>query len=74
VTDHGIAVNPARPEVAERLRAARLPVVGIEELHARALELSGTPRPIEFLDRIVGIVRYRDGTVLDHVNQVRPMT
>ena len=32
VTDHGIAVNPNRPEMAERLRAAGLPLTTIEEL------------------------------------------
>ncbi len=69
VTDHGIAVNPNRPDVAERLRAAGLPVTTIEALHARATELVGTPRPIEFLDKVVGIVRYRDGSVIDVVRQ-----
>jgi len=73
VTDHGIAVNPARPDVADRLRAAKLPVVDIEALHARAVEISGPPRPIEFLDRVVGVVRYRDGTVIDRVRQVKPL-
>jgi citrate lyase subunit alpha/citrate CoA-transferase len=73
VTDHGIAVNPNRPEVAQRLKDAGLPVVTIEDLYARALEISGEPSPIEFLDRIVGIVRFRDGTVIDVVRQVKPL-
>jgi len=71
VTDHGIAVNPNRPDVAERLKAAGLPVTTIHDLHARATELVGTPRPIEFLDKVVGIVRYRDGSVIDVVRQVK---
>ncbi len=74
VTDHGIAVHPSRPEVADRLRRAGLPVMSIGDLHARALEISGTPRPIDFLDRIVGLVRFRDGTVLDAVRQVKPLS
>ncbi|PKU21356.1 citrate lyase subunit alpha, partial [Telmatospirillum siberiense] len=61
VTDHGIAVNPKRPEVAERLKAAGLPVTSIEDLYKRAVALTGEPKPIEFLDKVVGIVRYRDG-------------
>jgi citrate lyase subunit alpha / citrate CoA-transferase len=73
VTDHGIAVNPNRPEVEKRLRSAGLPVSSIEDLYQRALEISGAPTPIEFLDRIVGIVRYRDGTVIDVVRQVKPL-
>ena len=71
VTDHGIAVNPGRPEVAERLKAAGLPVMSIEDLYQRAIALTGEPQPIEFLDRIVGVIRYRDGSVIDVVRQVK---
>src|SRR5207245_7766300 len=70
VTDHGIAVNPKRPEVEQRLRDAHLPVMTIEELHERAVALTGEPEPLEFTDRIVGIVRYRDGSVIGVVRQV----
>jgi len=71
VTDHGLAVNPARPEVAERLKLAGLPVMTINELYNRAIELTGEPTPIEFTDKIVGVVRYRDGSVIDVVRQVK---
>lgn len=72
VTDHGIAVNPARPEIAERLRAAHLPVTTIEDLYQRALDITGKPRSIEFLDKVVGLIRFRDGSVIDTVRQVAP--
>ncbi|HVN28642.1 MAG TPA: citrate lyase subunit alpha [Candidatus Binataceae bacterium] len=71
VTDHGIAVNPKRPEIEERLRDAHLPVMTIEELRQRAVELTGEPEPLEFAERIVGIIRYRDGSVIDVVRQVK---
>src|SRR5271166_361407 len=70
VTDQGIAVNQERPEVEKRLRDAGLPVLSIEELHRRAIALTGEPEPLKFLDRIVGLIRYRDGTVIDVVRQV----
>lgn len=70
VTDHGIAVNPARPELAQRLQEAGLPVVGIDELRRRALLLTGEPAPIAFTDKVVAVVRYRDGSVIDVVHQV----
>jgi citrate lyase subunit alpha / citrate CoA-transferase len=70
VTDHGIAVNPSRPDLAKRLSDAGLPVVTIEELHRRAIALTGEPEPLKFLDRIVAVIRYRDGTVIDVVRQV----
>jgi citrate lyase subunit alpha/citrate CoA-transferase len=72
VTDQGIAVNPKRPEIAERLKEAGLPIFPIEELYARAVAQTGEPKPIEFLDRIVALVRYRDGSVIDVVRQVKP--
>ncbi|ELY3543007.1 citrate lyase subunit alpha [Cronobacter turicensis] len=71
VTDHGIAVNPARPEVRERLVAAGVNVVDIHALCERAVAIAGEPKPIEFTDRIVGVVRYRDGSVIDVVRQVK---
>ncbi len=72
VTDHGIAVNPNRPEVEARLRAAGLPVCTLQELYERAVSITGEPQPIPFLDKVVGIIRYRDGSVLDVVRQVKP--
>lgn len=71
VTDHGIAVNPTRPELAERLQQAGLPVVTIDWLYQRALILTGAPKPIKFTDRVVAVVRYRDGSVIDVVHQIQ---
>ncbi|ANI82929.1 citrate lyase subunit alpha [Kosakonia oryzae] len=71
VTDHGIAVNPSRPEIYQRLVDKGLPVVSIEDLYQRALEISGHPKAIEFTSKIVGVVRYRDGSVIDVVRQVK---
>ncbi|WP_426785789.1 citrate lyase subunit alpha (plasmid) [Rahnella variigena] len=71
VTDHGIAVNPARPEIRLRLEDAGMKVMDIEALYQRAISLSGEPKPIAFTDRVVGVIRYRDGSVIDVVHQVR---
>ena len=71
VTDHGIAVNPARPELAERLKEAGMKIVSIEGLRERAEILTGKPNAIEFTDRVVAVVRYRDGSVIDVVRQVK---
>lgn len=69
VTERGIAVNPARPELADAGRAAGLPIVAIEELYERCLNLCGRPDPIEYEDRIVAAIEYRDGTLLDVVRK-----
>jgi citrate lyase subunit alpha/citrate CoA-transferase len=70
VTEYGIAVNPARPEVAERLVAAGLPVVPISELAAKAQSIIGTPSPLPFGSKVVGVVMNRDGSVLDKIYNV----
>ena len=70
VTDQGVAVNPLRPEVRERLIGAGIPVVDIEALKAAAESLTGKPDPVAFTDRIVGLVTYRDGSVIDVIRQV----
>ena len=67
VTERGIAVNPARPDLAERFRAANLPVLSIQELRAKALAMTGRPDSAPRSETLVGIVEYRDGTILDHI-------
>ena len=71
VTEYGIAVNPGRPEVRERLEAAGLHVVPIEELAAKATSIIGTPDPLPFGDKVVGVVMNRDGSVLDKIYNIK---
>jgi citrate lyase subunit alpha/citrate CoA-transferase len=33
--------------------------------------ITGVPRPIEFDDKVVGLIEYRDGSIIDVVRQVR---
>ncbi|WED25001.1 citrate lyase subunit alpha [Vibrio sp. JC009] len=71
VTDHGTAVNPAREDVQQRLTAAGIPLSSVEELQQKAEMLTGKPAPIEYLDNVVGYIRYRDGSVIDVIKQVK---
>lgn len=70
VTDQGVAVNPTRPDVEERLRKAGIRTHTIEELKNKAERLVGKPDPIRYKERIVGVVCYRDNTVLDIIRQI----
>lgn len=70
VTEYGIAVNPRRPGVAARLSEAGLRIVPIEDLYGMAVRICGKPAAVEITDEIVGIVRYRDGSVIDVVHAV----
>lgn len=71
VTDQGVAVNPNRPELKEKLIAAGLPVTTIEKLKERAERVVGKPEPIQYTDRIVGVLMYRNNTVIDVIRQIR---
>ena len=74
VTERGIAVNPARKELADRLRDARLPVCGIEDLHDQAVRMTGKPLAYERGDKVVGTMEYRDGTIVDHIYATKQRT
>ncbi len=70
VTDQGVAVNPRRADLIERFRKAGMPLFTIEQLRARAERIVGTPEPIRYRDRVIGLVLYRDNTVLDVIRQI----
>ena len=70
VTEYGIAVNPGRPEIAERLAAAGLKIVDIHELAAKARSIIGEPDALPFGDKVVGIVMDRHGKVLDEIHNI----
>lgn len=65
VTEYGIAVNPSRPELAQKLLAAGLHVVDIAWLRDKALQVIGTPAPLPFGEKVVGVVMNRNGQVQD---------
>ena len=71
VTEYGIAVNPGRPEIAEKLKAAGLRIVDIKDLAAKASSIIGTPDPLPFGNQVVGVVMNRDGSVLDKIYNIQ---
>jgi len=71
VTEYGIAVNPRRPDLMEAAKYCGVPVYTIEELRDMAYAIVGTPDPVQFGERVVGIVEARDGTVIDVVRQIK---
>lgn len=72
VTEWGIAINPRRADLLDRLAGSRLPLVPITALYERGIALCGRPEPLRFTDRVVAVIEYRDGTLLDVVYQVEP--
>jgi citrate lyase subunit alpha/citrate CoA-transferase len=54
----------------QQLVAAGLPVKEIQDLKAMAEKIAGVPQKLKTCDRIVAVVEYRDGSVIDVVRQV----
>ncbi len=71
-TEHGLAINPKRQDLLQRLKKSNLPIKTIEELHQLAIKMTGKPEKPEFEDRIVALIEFRDGTVIDVVHQLIP--
>jgi citrate lyase subunit alpha/citrate CoA-transferase len=71
VTERGISVSDRHADLAKELRRRRLPVKDIRQLHAEITALTGKPRPLEFEEKIVALIEYRDGSIIDVVRQVK---
>ena len=71
ITDYGIAVNPRRQDLIECMKDVDLPFCTIEELRDKAYAMVGTPDPVQFDDRIVGVIEARDGTIIDVVRKIK---
>jgi citrate lyase subunit alpha/citrate CoA-transferase len=70
VTDEGIAVNPRRQDILDRLKKSDLPLLSIEELREKALKITGRPEKPKFKDKVVAVIEWRDGTVIDSVREL----
>lgn len=71
VTERGIAINPLRKDLIEKFKNSKLPIKTIEELKEIAESMTGKEEAIEFEDRVVAVVQYRDGSVVDVVRQIK---
>ena len=70
VTERGIAVNPKRKDILEKLQGTNLPVYDIKELLKMAYEITGTPSKPTLTKEPVGVVVYRDGTAIDTIYKI----
>lgn len=70
-TERGIAINPRRTDLIEKLKDSGLPIKTIEELKAEAEAICGKPEKPEFTDEIVAAIKWVDGTIIDVVRKVK---
>jgi len=72
ITERGIALNPRREDLHEAVKGKGLPLLDIHAQRGLCKRICGDPTPLDFTDDIVGIIEYRDGTVIDVVRRVAP--
>lgn len=70
VTEVGIAINPARPDLMEQFKNLDVPQFTMKELKEKAYTIVGIPDPIQYGDKVVALIEYRDGTLIDVVKNV----
>jgi citrate lyase subunit alpha/citrate CoA-transferase len=70
ITERGIAINPLRTDLREKLKGSSFPIFEIEELLELTHKITGVPKAIKTDEKIIGYVEYRDGTYLDCIRKV----
>jgi citrate lyase subunit alpha/citrate CoA-transferase len=70
VTERGIAINPLRKDLIDKVKNSGLPLKTIEELKAEGEKICGVPEKPGLGDEIVAVVKWVDGTVIDSVRRV----
>ena len=71
VTERGIAVNPLRKDLLDRVKGSGLPIRPIEEIKTEVEGIcGGKPARAKFKDNVVAVVKWVDGTLIDSIRQV----
>jgi citrate lyase subunit alpha/citrate CoA-transferase len=71
VTERGIAINPLRTDLIDKVKTSDLPVKTLTQLKAEADAICGVPQKPLFTDNIVAAIKWVDGTIIDVVRQVK---
>jgi len=71
VTERGIAINPRRTDLIEKMKHSSLPIKTIHELKDEAERICGKPEKAAYTDEIVAVVKWVDGTVIDSVYRIK---
>ena len=71
VTELGIAINPLRQDLIELYKDSGIPQYTIEELKDKAYSIVGVPDAIEYGEKVVALIEYRDGSLIDVVRAAK---
>ena len=70
VTERGIAVNPLRTDLRDKLRGSSLPIRDIREIKEEVEDICRKPDLPNVGEQVVAVVKWVDGTVIDSVWKV----
>lgn len=70
VTERGIAINPARQDLIDRVKHSGLPFKTMEQLKQEAEQICGVPESPGLTEEVVAVIKWVDGTVIDCVRKV----
>jgi citrate lyase subunit alpha/citrate CoA-transferase len=71
ITERGIAINPLRKDLIKKMKGSGLPMKTIQELKEEAERICGKPQKARFEDKIVAVIKWVDGTVIDVVRKIK---
>ena len=72
VTDQGIAINPKRKDLLDKLEGNNaVNILPIETLKQMADDETGGPPTVDLGDEIIGITKWRNGELLDVIYRVK---
>jgi len=70
VTEMGIAINPGRKDLIKKMKNSTLPIMSIKDIYKKIIDITGKPAEPAFKDRVIALIEYRDGTIIDAVREV----
>lgn len=71
ITERGIAINPLRNDLIDKLKSTCLPLKTIQQLKEEAEAICGVPDKPKFTDKPVAVVKWVDGTIIDTIWEVQ---
>jgi citrate lyase subunit alpha/citrate CoA-transferase len=72
ITERGIAINPLRQDLIDAVKDSTLPIKPIQQIRDEVYDICGgaPAKPKLNKDKVVAVVKWVDGTVLDSIYQV----
>ncbi len=73
VTERGITINPRRKDLIKAVKSSNLPIKSIKQIRDEVYDICGgaPAKPKINKNKVVAVVKWVDGTVLDSVFQVK---